>query len=112
MSRTRSSLRPLVALLVASLVVVGASVVDGAITPSWSAAQSDSTVDTRPVVDDANSPEGNILPRPNSGRAPDSPNDPGGWQQYMVFGLIVAGLGAIAGLVVRESRSARRTRAS
>jgi hypothetical protein len=67
----------------------------------------DATVDTRPVIDDGSSPVNNILPRPNSGQAPDSPNDPGGWQQYLVFGLILAGLVVIVLLVLRESRRAR-----
>ncbi|HSL56682.1 MAG TPA: hypothetical protein VK866_02465 [Acidimicrobiales bacterium] len=52
-------------------------------------------------------PLGDIIPRPNSGRAPDSPNDPGGWQQYLVLGLIVGAMALIVALVVRESRRAR-----
>jgi hypothetical protein len=74
-------------------------------------AQADTTTDTRPVVEgDGNSPMGNILPRPNTGQAPDSPNDPGGWQQYLVFGLIIAGLALIVVFVARESRRARTPR--
>jgi hypothetical protein len=68
--------------------------------------------DTTTSIDagDGPSPAGNIVPRPNSGQAPDSPNDPGGWQQYLVFALIFAGLGVIVVLAVRESRRARGVR--
>jgi hypothetical protein len=68
--------------------------------------QSDTTVATS----DEGSSVGNILPRPNTGQAPDSPNDPGGWQQYLVFALIFAGLGAIVLFATRESRRARAER--
>lgn len=73
-------------------------------------AQSDDTTTTTvsPFDDpDAQLPTGNILPRPNSGQAPESAGDPGGWMQYMVFALIFAGLALIVVLVVRESRKAR-----
>lgn len=63
---------------------------------------------TTAVTTDADSPIGNILPRPNSGNAPDSANDPGGWQQYMVFALIGLGLLGIVALATRESRRIRR----
>jgi hypothetical protein len=77
---------------------------------AWSvdqARQSDTTIAT---ADDGGSSVGNILPRPNTGQTPDSPNDPGGWQQYLVFALIFAGLGAIVLLATRESRRARAER--
>lgn len=50
---------------------------------------------------------GNIIPEPNSGIAPEDPGDRGGWQQWVVLGVIVAGVGVIVGLVVRESRRKR-----
>ncbi|MDZ7678120.1 MAG: hypothetical protein U5K29_06180 [Acidimicrobiales bacterium] len=78
--------------------------------PGPALAQSDESGDatsTSVVERDGQSPAGDILPQPNSGEAPDSPGDPGGWQQYLVFGLIFAGLAAIVALVVRESRQAR-----
>ena len=69
-------------------------------------AQSDTP--TTQAVSDGDSPIGNILPRPNSGVAPNSANDPGGWQQYMVFALIGLGLVGIVALATRESRRIRR----
>lgn len=65
---------------------------------------------TTAVESDGQSPAGNILPRPGSGQAPDSPNDPGGWMQYLVFGVILAGIAIIVLLVVRESRNAKGNR--
>lgn len=76
------------------------------------AAQETSTTDSSTTTTElevqGDSQFGNILPRPNSGRAPDSPNDPGGWQQYMVFALIGLGLLAIVLLATRQSRKIRR----
>jgi hypothetical protein len=48
-----------------------------------------------------------IITRPEDGAAPDSPGDPGGWEQLALFGVIVAGLGAVGLLVWRSSRRAR-----
>ena len=48
-----------------------------------------------------------ILPRPNSGTAPQTPGDPGGWQQLMLLVLIVAALVVIFLLVRRQMRRAR-----
>lgn len=72
----------------------------------------DATTTTTMVESDGPSPAGNILPRPDTGQAPDSPNDPGGWQQYLVFGLILAGIGLIVGMVIRESRRVRSRQAT
>ena len=68
----------------------------------------DDTTTTMPPVRDGDSPINDILPQPNSGTAPEHPSDRGGWQQFMVFGLLVGGMGTIVLLVWRESRSARR----
>ena len=48
-----------------------------------------------------------IIERPEEGRAPEQPGDPGGWQQLALLGLIVAGLGTVTLLVWRSSRRAR-----
>lgn len=101
----RPPLRPVATALLCAALVVG-----GLLGSSPAAAQGDGTTTTAAGTD-GQSPAGNILPRPDSGQAPDSPNDPGGWQQYLVFGAIFAGLGVIVALVVRESRHAKaRTR--
>jgi hypothetical protein len=60
------------------------------------------TTSTVPVpVDD-------IIPRPNSGAEPNEAGDRGGALQVAVLVGIVAGVGVIVALVVRESRRARR----
>ena len=48
-----------------------------------------------------------IIERPEEGRAPEHPGDPGGWQQLALLGLVVAGLGTVTLLVWRSSRRAR-----
>lgn len=98
------------ALRLAGLVLVALLVV-GAPSPAGAQEADDPSPTTlRPAEGDL--PLGDIIPRPNSGRAPDSPNDPGGWQQYLVLGLVLAGLATIFGLAVRESRRARARRGS
>lgn len=53
-------------------------------------------------------PEVTILPRPDSGSAPETPGDPGGWQQLTLLALIVVALVVITLLVWRQARRARR----
>jgi hypothetical protein len=48
-----------------------------------------------------------IIPKPNSGREPEEAGDRGGALQLLVFGLIVAGIGGIVAMIVRESRRNR-----
>ncbi len=48
-----------------------------------------------------------MIPRPNSGREPESPSDRGGWLQLTVMAVMVGGLVVIGSLVVRESRKAK-----
>lgn len=96
----------LTAALAASVAVAVVLVASGT-TP---VAGQDEPSTTTALVSDEDSPLGDIIPRPNSGQAPDSPNDPGGWQQYMVFGLLVAGMVGIVLLVRRSSRRALAAR--
>lgn len=90
----------LVVLLATAIVTVGTA------GPVLAQDEPEDGTTTTEVVRDEDSPLGDIIPRPNSGQAPDSPNDPGGWQQYLVFGAIIAGMAAIVLLVRRESRRA------
>jgi hypothetical protein len=55
---------------------------------------------------------GHIIPRPNSGVAPKSATDRGGWGQFAVLGGIVLALGIIGGLMALESRRKRANRTS
>ena len=60
---------------------------------------------------DENPPPGaaeqDIIPRPNSGHEPTEAGDRGGALQILVFVAIVAGLGAIGALAVRDVRRSR-----
>ena len=51
-----------------------------------------------------------IIPRPNSGQAPKSATDRGGWAQYTVFWGIIAAMVLMIALVVLESRRKLRSR--
>jgi hypothetical protein len=53
-----------------------------------------------------------IIPRPDEGQAPKHPNDRGGSEQFLVLGLMVAGVGCIGLLGWRSSRRARAGRQS
>jgi hypothetical protein len=61
----------------------------------------DETTDSTPV------PEQDIIPRPDSGRAPEEAGDRGGALQLAVLGGVLAGVGLIVFLAVRESRRNR-----
>lgn len=87
------------ALTVASPVGVGSA-----------AAQDDATTTTSTPIRDSDSGLNDIIPQPNSGQAPENPSDPGGWQQYMVFGLIIGGMTLIVLIAWRQSVQARRAR--
>lgn len=96
--------------LVTALAVLVGGLALVAVAPSTVGAQESTT--TSVEVRDQDSGVGDILPRPGSGEAPDSPNDRGGWQQYMVFALIIAGLAVLVLLVRRESTRALAQRAA
>lgn len=53
-----------------------------------------------------------IIPLPNSGVAPKSPTDRGGWAQYTVLGGIVGALVILFLLIVRDSRKKKRAQAA
>jgi len=48
-----------------------------------------------------------IIERPEEGRGPEQPGDPGGSEQLALLGVIVAGLGVMGLLVWRSSRRAK-----
>jgi hypothetical protein len=53
-----------------------------------------------------------IIPRPNSGQAPTQPGDRGGWEQTLVFVVMLGGMVTLAVLAWRSSvRAKRRIRA-
>ena len=72
-------------------------------------AQAGATTTTDPVD---NRRFGDIIPKPNSGKAPETAGDPGGWLQVSLFFLICAAVVAIVFAVWRQSRRARERRAA
>ena len=52
-------------------------------------------------------PDQNIIPRPNSGQEPTEAGDRGGALQILVLVALVAGVGAMVVLVVRDARRSR-----
>ena len=93
-----------VALLLAAALGLGAL---ASLAPPASA-QAGATTTTDPVDDRR---LGDIIPEPNTGRAPETPGDPGGWLQVSLFFLICAAVIAIVLVVWRQSRRARERRA-
>jgi hypothetical protein len=73
----------------------------GAVGQQPSEPDDDGTTDATP--DGTPVPDQDIIPRPNSGVAPDEAGDRGGALQLLVFVVIVAGVGGIVALIVRES---------
>jgi hypothetical protein len=95
--------RPLPLVAIAALVLLAAL---GVGAPA-ATGQTDSTTSTTTPIRDSDTGLNDIVPQPNSGEAPDDPSDRGGWQQYLVFGLIIGGMAVIVVIVTRQSRRAR-----
>lgn len=68
--------------------------------------------DTQGQLQEDGGAKPHIIPLPNSGTPPKNPGDRGGWEQFLVMGLIVAGLGVIGVLALRGNRTARANRAA
>lgn len=66
--------------------------------------------DTKGQLTEDGGAKPHIIPRPNEGRAPEDPGDPGGWAQLMLLGLIVVSLGGITVVITRGTRRARSNR--
>jgi len=72
-----------------------------------SAAAQEEPTEAPVVVRDADSPVGEIIPRPNSGVAPQNPGDRGGAHQLLILGLMLTFM-AIAFFSVRRSMKKAR----
>ncbi len=62
--------------------------------------------DTQSQLEEQGGAKPHIIPRPGEGQAPEHPNDRGGWEQFLVLGLIVCSVAAIGALAWRSSRRA------
>ena len=70
--------------------------------PAASGAQDTEPTPAPVVVDEVDSPLGEIIPKPNSGAPPQNPGDRGGSHQLLLFGLIITFM-VVAFFSVRRS---------
>lgn len=92
-------------LMMAGMIIIGALAVAVLYDPEPTAPPSQSE------VTDGRAPD--IVPRPNSGRAPEEATDRGGWIQLTVLGAVVVALGGIGVIIARGGGSkARANRAA
>ena len=93
---------PITCAVLLTLAPFGLSAAHAADTPT------DSTVaevtDSTYVYDLVNEPSEciNSNPRPNCGKKPQSPGDRGGWMQYTVFLVMLAGVGVVGSVLIRN----------
>lgn len=93
---------PITCAVLLTLAPFGLSAVHAADTPT------DSTVaevtDSTYVYDLVNEPSEciNSNPRPDCGKKPQSSGDRGGWMQYTVFLVMVAGVGVVSSVLIRN----------
>ncbi len=81
------------------------------LTYAWAPAAGAAPVGDAPVTTLGEEPEGGgIIPRPNSGAAPEDAGDRGGALQTVLFVAVLGGVVVIGALVVRESRRVRAER--
>ncbi|NLD77095.1 MAG: hypothetical protein GX643_10555 [Acidimicrobiales bacterium] len=73
---------------------------------------SDSISDPTVEVDEMGQPKPQIIPKPNSGKAPEDPGDRGGWAQLGLLGLIVVTVGGVTYGIVRGTKRSRAGRAA
>ena len=85
-----------------TLAPFGLSAVHAADTPANSTVAE--VTDTTYVYDLVNDPSEciNSNPRPNCGKKPQSSGDRGGWMQYTVFLIMLAGVGVVGSVLIRN----------
>lgn len=114
MAEARTARAARVSLLVAAVVVTGVI----AIGSQSAVAQEQPDSPTTSVVPETTSTLptggelGNIVPKPNSGREPETPGDPGGSQQVALFFVLCFVIAAMVGFMWWRSRVARDRRAA
>lgn len=97
-------LAPISCAVLLTLAPFGLSAVNAANIPSVSSIAPGEVTDTTYVWDLVNEPSEciNSNPRPGCGKKPQSSGDRGGWMQYTVFLVMLAGVGVIGSVLIRN----------
>jgi hypothetical protein len=95
---------PITCAILLTLAPFGISAVHAADTPTDSTVASTEVTETTYVYDLENEPSEciNSNPRPDCGKKPQSSGDRGGWMQYTVFFVMLAGVGVVASVLIRN----------
>jgi len=95
---------PITCAILLTLAPFGISAVRAADAPTDSTVATAEVTDTTYVYDLVNEPSEciNSNPRPDCGKKPQSSGDRGGWMQYTVFLVMLAGVGFIASVLIRN----------
>jgi hypothetical protein len=95
---------PITCAVLLTLAPFGISAVRAADAPTDSTVATVEVTDTTYVYDLVNEPSEciNSNPRPDCGKKPQSSGDRGGWMQYTVFLVMLAGVGFIASVLIRN----------
>jgi hypothetical protein len=95
---------PITCAIVLTLAPFGLSAVHAADTPTDSTVAIANVTPSTYVYDLENDPSEciNSNPRPNCGKKPQSSGDRGGWMQYTVFLVMLAGVGVVSTVLIRN----------
>jgi len=95
---------PIACAVLLTLAPFGISAVRAADAPTDSTVATTEVTDTTYVYDLVNEPSEclNSNPRPNCGKKPQSSGDRGGWMQYTVFLIMLAGVGVVGSVLIRN----------
>ena len=95
---------PITCAVLLTLAPFSFSAVHAADTPTDVTVAGAEVTETTYVYDLENDPSEclNSNPRPNCGKKPQSSGDRGGWMQYTVFFVMLAGVGVVASVLIRN----------
>jgi len=95
---------PITCAILLTLAPFGISAVRAADAPTDSTVATAEVTDTTYVYDLVNEPSEciNSNPRPDCGKKPQSSGDRGGWMLYTVFAVMLAGVGVVGSVLIRN----------
>jgi hypothetical protein len=99
-----SRIAPITCAVLLTLAPFGLSTARAVDAPTDSTVATAEVTDTTYVYDLVNDPSEciNSNPRPDCGKKPQSSGDRGGWMQYTVFFVMLAGVGFIGSVLIRN----------